>query len=59
MDNTIVHDLNNVVIENLILEQPDINIPLIVFRIGVIFLICMFIEVCNAFQALRINKKFS
>jgi len=47
-DSTIVHDLNNVVIDNLILEQPDINIPLIALRIGVIFLIGMFIEVCNA-----------
>src|ERR1700684_55858 len=47
-DSTIVHDLNNVVIDNLILEQSDINIPLIALRIGVIFLIGMFIEVCNA-----------
>jgi group I intron endonuclease len=56
-DSTLVHDLNNVVIDNLILEQPDINIPLIAFRIGVIFLIGMFIEVCNAWETLGIKKK--
>ena len=56
-DNTIVHDLNNVVVDNLILEQPDINIPLIAFRMGVIFLICMFIEVCNAWETLGIKNK--
>jgi hypothetical protein len=47
-DSTLVHDMNNVVIENIILEQPDINIPLLALRIGVIFLIGMFIEVFNA-----------
>jgi hypothetical protein len=47
-DSTIIHDLNNIVIENLIYGQPDINIPLIALRIGVIFLIGLIIEVCNA-----------
>jgi cytochrome c oxidase subunit 2 len=57
IDNTLAYDFNNVIIENLILEQPDINIPLIALRIGVIFLICMFIEVCNAWEALGIKRK--
>jgi hypothetical protein len=43
-----IHDINNIVIENLILDQSDMNIPLIALRIGVILLIGLIIEVCNA-----------
>jgi Cytochrome C oxidase subunit II, transmembrane domain/GIY-YIG catalytic domain len=58
-DSIIVHDLNNIVIDNLILGQPDINIPLIALRISVIILIGLWIEVWNAWGALRIKNKSS
>lgn len=57
MDNTMAQDLNDLIVDNIMFGQPDINIPLIALRMAIMFLICMFIEVCNAWEALWVNKK--
>jgi hypothetical protein len=47
-DTTIAYDINNIVIDNLLLGQSDINIPLIALKLGFVLLIGLFIEVCDA-----------
>jgi group I intron endonuclease len=55
--NTIIHGIDSIVIENLILGQSDMNIPIIALQMGVIFLMGLIIEVSNAWKGIRIKNK--
>jgi Cytochrome C oxidase subunit II, transmembrane domain len=52
-----IHEIDNIVVENLILDQSDMNIPLIALRLAVILLIGLTIEAFNAWEGISIKNK--